>query len=542
MSGRRDCPWIDSRYRVLFPSQFLLPRRRIADILRAEQPDVIEVCDKYFLCYLAAVVRKGWIEEFDPPGRCSSGRPRRPAAEGLSTDSSSGDASAGHVKYGSMIDRIVVENFKSLRRVDLTLGRMNLFVGANASGKSNFLDLLRVLQGIGNGFTIGEILDGKPRSATSEVWDGIRGGSRLACFVGSSDDGRTDEVTIELHGRFTGGPGWTWVGMEERDAKGEPALGWELLISFSPTTGCVTRERFRVDAVIYDTEQVEGFSQKDPKLPVWCPVEGADGWSVKLQRMRPSLGQLARGEWDYGFGRMEDFANLKRSETASAHCRDHARGVARLLANIQTMAPELPMLRAYSTVAEVQRMSERGENFAALVQAICKDRNAKEAYLSWLRQLRPEEVDDVGVRPGAMGEPLFVMEENGRDFPAAVLSDGTLRFAALAAAFFQPDIPDLMTIEEVENGIHASRARLLLELLRSQAEAAKTQVVATTHSATLLDWLGEEDYRTTFVCKRDEETGESRICALTDVPHFIDVVKKKPISELLSEGWLEAAL
>ena len=48
-----------------------------------------------------------------------------------------------------MIDRIVIENFKSLRRVDLSLGRMNLFIGANASGKSNFLDALHVLQGIG---------------------------------------------------------------------------------------------------------------------------------------------------------------------------------------------------------------------------------------------------------------------------------------------------------------------------------------------------------------------------------------------------------
>ena len=36
-----------------------------------------------------------------------------------------------------MIDRIVIENFKSLRRVDLALGRMNLFIGANASGKSS---------------------------------------------------------------------------------------------------------------------------------------------------------------------------------------------------------------------------------------------------------------------------------------------------------------------------------------------------------------------------------------------------------------------
>ena len=441
-----------------------------------------------------------------------------------------------------MIDRIVVENFKSLRRVDLTLGRMNLFVGANASGKSNFLDLLRVLQGIGNGFTISEILDGKPRSVTSAVWDGVRGGSARACFAGAGQDGPNGEVTFEVHGRFGGGPVRRWLGKEERGADGAPAMKWELLIAFSPLTGCVARERFKVDKIIYDTDHVGAFSLKDPKLPVWCPVEGAQGWSIKLQRTRPALGQLARGAWRHGFGSAEDVERMNRSEGTRAYYIDQSRGVAKLLANLQRVEPELPMLRAYSQVGDVRRMGEQGENFAALVQAICKDARAKDAYLSWLRQLRPEEVDDVGVRPGAMGEPLFVLQENGREFPAAVLSDGTLRFAALAAAFFQPDMPDLVTIEEIENGIHASRARLLLELLRSQSAAANTQVVATTHSSAVLDWLAEEDYRTTFVCKRDEETGESRICALTDVPHFIDVVKKKPVSELLSEGWLEAAL
>ena len=193
-------------------------------------------------------------------------------------------------------------------------------------------------------------------------------------------------------------------------------------------------------------------------------------------------------------------------------------------------------------MAQVRQMGDRGENFAALVHAICEDEKAKDAYLAWLRQLRPEEIDDVGVLRGAVNEPLFMLQEKGRTFPAMVLSDGTLRFAALTAAFFQPDMPALMMMEEIENGVHASRARLLLELLRSQSVAAETQVVATTHSATVLDWLGEEDYKTTFVCKRDEETGESRICALADVPHFGNVVKKRPVSELFSEGWLEAVL
>ena len=103
-------------------------------------------------------------------------------------------------------------------------------------------------------------------------------------------------------------------------------------------------------------------------------------------------------------------------------------------------------------------------------------------------------------------------------------------------------MPSIMTIEEIENGIHASRLRLLLELLRSQSRAGRTQVFATTHSPSALAWLDETDYRTTFLCKRDESTGESTIRPLTEVPHFLDVAQRHPVADLYSEGWLEAAL
>ena len=95
-----------------------------------------------------------------------------------------------------MIERIAVENFKSLRKVDLSLGRMNLFIGTNASGKSNFLDVLRVLQGIGNGLTIGEILDGKPKSVLSEAWDGIRGGKQICMLCRRKEYGSGPDCGI----------------------------------------------------------------------------------------------------------------------------------------------------------------------------------------------------------------------------------------------------------------------------------------------------------------------------------------------------------
>lgn len=386
-----------------------------------------------------------------------------------------------------MIDRIVVENFKSLRRVDLKLGRMNLLIGANASGKSNFLDALRVLQGIGHGFTIGEILDGRPESATRETWKGIRGGSDHACFSGA------DEVAIKVRG--------TWD-----DVLPE----WEYDVVFSPNLqGRVVDEHINAGDLTYKHGDFPAPFHSDPSRP-------ALGMLDEVDRRKIALGGLSAADIAYRLAELT-----------------------LLFSNAQHVDSTPEVLRGYSLHARAKKMGDHGENFAAVVRMICEDERTKDAYLAWLRQLRPEEVEDVGTLSGAVGEPMFMLRENGREFPAPVLSDGTLRFAAITAAFFQNDMPGLMTIEEIEKGIHASRVQVLLELLRSQAEVTGTQVVATTHSATVLDWLQEEDYKTTFLFRRDETTGESRVCSLADVPRFMDVVKKKPVSELFSEGWME---
>ena len=185
-------------------------------------------------------------------------------------------------------------------------------------------------------------------------------------------------------------------------------------------------------------------------------------------------------------------------------------------------------------------MGERGENFAALVGAVCDhDPDLKEAYVGWLRELRPREVDDVAVVYGAVGEPMFMLREAGREFPAPVLSDGTLRFAAIAAAFFQPDLPGLITIEEIENGIHPSRVRLLVELIRANASDGLTQVMATTHSPTVLDWLTPEEYENTYFFARDPESGEGQIVALSDLPGFAELAEEQSVAQLFADGWME---
>jgi len=380
-----------------------------------------------------------------------------------------------------VITEIEIEGFKSLEKVRLKLGKFNLFVGANASGKSNFFESLRVLQGIGYGFSIDEIFNGKPKSASSEVWEGIRGGSSRAKFV-SRDGLSADSVFFGVRLQSSG--------------KWSKKVGLSYSIAINPDLGIICNEELE-DVFSRSSDGVK----EGEKLLAFLPA----------RRGIPYL-------------------SLKGTDA-----------YAEVLANMQNLAPVANVLRGYGQRMSAERMGESGENFASLVKVILQDSDDGRAYLSWLRQLVPIEADKVKILTGALGEPLFALKRGVQEFPAPILSDGTLRFAALTAAFFQPDMPGIITIEEIENGIHPTRVRLLLELLKSQSGGDGPQVFATTHSPVVLAWLDESDYETTFFCKRDEETGASIIKPLSEIPRLVELVKTQPLGELFTEGWMEGA-
>ena len=67
---------LNRSYRWLLPQKYLLPHSELRRILLEERPDVIEICDKYTLQYLAGLVRRNW---FFPDGH-------RPTLIGLSCE------------------------------------------------------------------------------------------------------------------------------------------------------------------------------------------------------------------------------------------------------------------------------------------------------------------------------------------------------------------------------------------------------------------------------------------------------------------------
>ena len=50
-----------------------------------------------------------------------------------------------------MINRIEIENFKSIQKMDLELSPINVLIGANGVGKSNFIGFFKLLKNMYDG-------------------------------------------------------------------------------------------------------------------------------------------------------------------------------------------------------------------------------------------------------------------------------------------------------------------------------------------------------------------------------------------------------
>lgn len=61
------CPVFDSRYRLLLPHLYALPYpSALRKILQQEQPDLVEVCDKFALSCVPSVLRRNWVKGVSP--------------------------------------------------------------------------------------------------------------------------------------------------------------------------------------------------------------------------------------------------------------------------------------------------------------------------------------------------------------------------------------------------------------------------------------------------------------------------------------------
>ena len=115
---------------------------------------------------------------------------------------------------------------------------------------------------------------------------------------------------------------------------------------------------------------------------------------------------------------------------------------------------------------------------------------------------------------------VFLHEEGlSVPVPATRLSDGTLRFLALLAILMNPESATLICIEEPELGLHPDAMSLLADLL---VEAAgKTQLIVTTHSDVLVSALTEQA-ESVLVCDYLENGTELRRLDVAKLKYWLE--------------------
>ena len=154
-------------------------------------------------------------------------------------------------------------------------------------------------------------------------------------------------------------------------------------------------------------------------------------------------------------------------------------------------------MKKMANVNDNQYLRPDGSNLAAFLYLL--NRRHKNSYgtiVRTVRQVAPF-FKDFQLEPSRLNRRKVILEweHEGTDdyFDASSLSDGTLRFMALATLFLQPKEyrPSVILVDEPELGMHPYAITLLASLMKQAS--TETQVIVSTQSSLLLDHFEPED-------------------------------------------------
>ena len=328
------------------------------------------------------------------------------------------------------ITRVALRNYKSIAACDVRLEPLALLVGPNGAGKSNFLDALRL---------------------TSQAL-------RFSLDYALRERGGIGDVRR----RSRGHPNHFEIGLELDLPDGKAAYAFE--VGARPNGGYhLRRERCRVNSA--DPTRAGFFLTEGGKI-VNSSVAGLPRMVQpdRLHLLPASNHPVFRPVYDVlsGMG----FYNLNPER----------------IRDLQSSAPS-------------DVLDGDGANLASVFGAL-KSRSpaSVERIVRYLSVIVP---GTVGVETKALGPRLtleFLQKVRGDEHPwrflANSMSDSTLRALGVLVALFQSagspsPIARLVGIEEPESALHPAAAEALVDVL--QEASGQVQIIATTHSADLLD-------------------------------------------------------
>ncbi|MEW6050102.1 MAG: AAA family ATPase [Candidatus Zixiibacteriota bacterium] len=398
-----------------------------------------------------------------------------------------------------MMTDIQIEGFKSFGAPNprLRLGPLNFLVGANASGKSNFIAALQFVQNAvvqnvdyavnelgGTAEVRNKIL--RERELPKPVRFFLRSDTSWG-FAVDNREWRTQWIEYE-------------VSLNLRGDAPSPVVATESLVAQVENGGKAKRFELKRDA---------------SNVSIVNPTSGS-GAKLELAIPEPEQNRLALGVGFYALP-----AVFLRKEIESWRFFNISPKVAR---------------EPYKELPDVG-LGTSGENLAVVLHNIEKNPKALEAIVRGLRGAVPGFKSLKTVRLPVEGKYAFqVIEERIKAINPSSVSDGTIRLLSLLVVTqWMSEDSQLIAIEEPENGLHPHLSGYIVDILK--AASLEKQLIVTTHNPEFLNSLSPDQ-----VIMFEKKDGITQTKKASDIDQIGVFSKHFRLGELWEQGTLGGIL
>lgn len=372
------------------------------------------------------------------------------------------------------LSRIKVENFKTFSKVDVRLGPFDVLVGANSSGKSNFVSVFQFLRDLGKfGLENAVSMQGGIQYLRNRQ---IGADKPTSLAFRYTSDKRTHQAFL-----------YPINGVAVDFAPEAFQYSFSLKSYKSSHNFRVSGEHLIVKYNIYEKKKSPQATIKD------SPVTQL---TLKMHREGKTFSQTVSVPKEYPdlveglpFLLREDI--LIRDKELSIELPGSAlfdRTILHFI-SVYDFDPKLPK-RALALKGSAE-LDEDGTNLSLVLKEIAEDKRLYRRFLNLISDILPF-VKDLGVERLSDGSIMFKIRDtypNASFTPATLLSDGTINVSALICAL-NFNQKNFTVIEEPERNIHPKVISRVVAMLEETSK--RRQILVTTHSPEVVRSAGIE--------------------------------------------------
>ena len=381
-----------------------------------------------------------------------------------------------------LIEKIRLRNILSFgdKGEEIELQPLNVLIGQNASGKSNFIDVIKLLRTMPQENGMASFIS-RNGGVSDWIWKGKK--TEDIARIEIVTQGTKSKSSLEV------APIKYKVGISSTNFRAEIS---EEVIELE------NKKNIEDNDVIWFYRNINGkslvatrtYTQKDLSfIEVYKSAKAKAGLPIEIE-------EISLPSNDSVLSQIKDLINHPEISFLGTNLRQ-----ARIYTELNT--------HRYSEIrkpqladAPIEFLEENGLNLNLVLNNLEFAKNTKAILIENLKKFAPRFQDFLfNVFGGSV--QLFFREENLENpISAFRLSNGTIQYLCLLAILCHPEPPPLICIEEPETGLHPDILPTIGELL---IEASKrTQLIVTTHSDILVSSFSEVP-EAVLVCEADED-------------------------------------